>query len=77
MSILKEKPQNTFIFDFLIFLGKIISLLTMGLIFFLIVTPIGLLMKIIGKDILSLRFNKNKSYWIEKNDPKTNMKNQF
>ena len=49
----------------------------MGIIFFLVVTPIGLLMRIIKKDLLNLRFNKNKSYWIEKGGPKSKMKNQF
>jgi hypothetical protein len=34
-------------------------------------------MKIIKKDLLSLKFNNNKSYWIEKKDYKSKMKNQF
>ena len=49
----------------------------MGFIFFLVVTPISLLMKIIGKDILNLKKNKKKSYWIENKDKLTRMKNQF
>jgi hypothetical protein len=49
----------------------------MGIIFFFVVTPIGLLMKVFNKDLLNLKFNKNKSYWIEKNEPKSKMKNQF
>ena len=49
----------------------------MGIIFFLVVTPIGLLMRILGKDLLNLKYNNNKSYWIEKNGPKSRMKNQF
>ena len=49
----------------------------MGIIFFLVVTPIGLIMRLLGKDLLNLRYNENKSYWIEKNDPKSKMKNQF
>ena len=49
----------------------------MGLIFFVVVTPIGLLMRLFNKDLLSLKLNKNKSYWIEKNEPKSKMKNQF
>ena len=58
-------------------LGKIISPIVMGVIFFLVVTPIGILMKIIKMDILNLKYNKNKSYWIEKTGPKSKMKNQF
>ena len=49
----------------------------MGIIFFLVVTPIGFIMRILGKDVLNLKFNKNKSYWIAKNGPKSKMKNQF
>ena len=46
-------------------------------IFFFVVTPIGLLMKILKKDLLNLKFNNEKSYWIEKNNIKSKMKNQF
>ena len=70
-------PLNKLWFRFGIFLGKIISPIIMGIIFFLVVTPIGLVMKLLGKDLLNLRYNKNKSYWIEKTDPKSKMKNQF
>ena len=70
-------PLNKLWFKFGIFLGKIISPIIMGIIFFLVVTPIGLTMRIFGKDVLNLKYNKNKSYWIEKNGPKSRMKNQF
>ena len=49
----------------------------MGIIFFLVVTPIGILMKIFKKDLLNLNYNNNKTYWIEKSEPKSKMKNQF
>ena len=70
-------PLNKIWFKFGIFLGKMISPLIMGIIFFLVVTPIGLIMRILGKDVLNLKYNKNKSYWIEKKGPKSKMKNQF
>ena len=71
-------PLNKLWFKFGIFLGKIVSPLIMGIIFFLVVTPIGLIMKLLGKDLLNLKKNyNNKSYWIEKNGPKSKMKNQF
>ena len=70
-------PFNKLWFKFGIFLGKIVSPLIMGIIFFGVVTPIGLLMKILKKDILYLKFNDNKSYWIEKSKLKSKMKNQF
>ena len=70
-------PLNKLWFKIGIFLGKIVSPLIMGIIFFLVVTPTGLLMRLLGKDLLNLKFNNNKSYWIEKDGPKSKMKNQF
>ena len=69
-------PLNKLWFKFGIFLGKIISPIIMGILFFLVVTPTGLLMRLLGKDLLNLKYN-NKSYWIEKKGPKSLMKNQF
>ena len=70
-------PLNKIWFKFGLFLGKIISPMVMGLIFFFVVTPIGILMRLLKKDLLNLNFSSNKSYWIEKNEPKSKMKNQF
>ena len=70
-------PLNKIWFKFGILLGKIVSPLIMGIIFFFVVTPIGFIMRLLGKDVLNLKYNKNKSYWIEKNGPKSKMKNQF
>ena len=70
-------PLNKIWFKFGILLGKIVSPLIMGIIFFLVVTPIGLIMRLLGKDLLNLKYNKDKSYWIENNGPKSKMKNQF
>ena len=70
-------PLNKLWFKFGILLGKIISPFVMGVIFFLVVTPIGLIMRLIGKDVLNLRYHKDKSYWIKKTGPKSKMKNQF
>ena len=80
LALLNSKiltPFNKLWFKFGIFLGKIISPIIMGLIYFFVVTPIGLTMRLLGKDIINLKFNKNKSYWSEKNSPKSKMKNQF
>ena len=54
-------PLNKLWFKFGIFLGKIISPLIMGIIFFLVVTPTGLIMRLLGKDLLNLKYNKNQS----------------
>ena len=70
-------PLNKLWAKFGIFLGKIISPIIMGIIFFLVVTPIGLIMRLIGKDLLNIKYSDNKSYWIEKTGPKSKMKNQF
>ena len=70
-------PLSKLWYKFGVLLGKIISPIIMGIIFFLVVTPIGLLMRLLGKDILNLKYSNNKSYWIEKTGPKSKMKNQF
>ena len=70
-------PLNKLWFKFGLLLGKIVSPLIMGFIFFFVVTPIAFIMRIIGKDLLNLKFNDKKTYWIEKTDPKSKMKNQF
>ena len=80
LALLNSKiltPLNRLWFKFGIFLGKIVSPLIMGIIFFLVVTPIGFIMRMLSKDILNLKYNTNKSYWIEKKEPKSKMKNQF
>ena len=71
------KPLNKLWFKFGLILGKIISPFVMGIIFFLVVTPIAILMRLLRKDLLNLKFNKKNSYWIQKSGPKSKMKNQF
>ena len=74
-------PLNKLWFKFGIFLGKIISPLIMGIIFFLVVTPTGLIMRMFGKDPLRQKIDKDvASYWIEREPPgpsPNSMKNQF
>ena len=70
-------PLNNLWYKFGLILNKVISPLIMGIIFFLIVTPIGILMRILKKDLLNLKYNNKKTYWIEKSGPKSSMKNQF
>ena len=70
-------PLNQIWFKFGVLLGRIISPFIMAIIFFFVVTPIGLIMRTLGKDILNLRYNTKKTYWIEKTGPKSKMKNQF
>ena len=70
-------PLNKIWFKFGIFLGQIISPIVMGIIFFLVVTPIAFIMRVLGKDILKLKKKTDNSYWIKKTDLKSKMKNQF
>ena len=70
-------PLNKIWFKFGLILGKIISPIIMSIVFFIVVTPISFIMRILGKDVLNLKYNNNKSYWIEKSGPKSKMKNQF
>ena len=70
-------PPNRIWFKFGILLGKIVSPTIMGLIFFVVVTPIGVLMRMIKKNFLNLKFDDSKSYWIKKDELKSKMKNQF
>ncbi len=70
-------PLNKMWIKFGEILGNIISPLVMGIIFFGIVTPTGLLLKLIGKDVLKLKQNKKDTYWTEKDNSNNSMKNQF
>ena len=70
-------PLNILWFKFGILLGNIISPIVMGLIFFFVVTPISFILKIFGKDVLSLKKNDSNTYWKEKTNYKTSMKKQF
>ena len=70
-------PLNKLWFKFGLLLGKIFSPIIMGIIFFLVVTPIAIIMRLFKKDILNLEFKENNTYWIDKTGPKSKMKNQF
>jgi len=69
-------PLNKVWFKFGILIGNIIAPIVMGIIFFLIVTPIGIILRLFGKDLLNLKKNTSNTYWINK-DNNNNMKNQF
>tara|TARA_B110000305_G_C18846402_1_gene362502 strand:- start:148 stop:312 length:165 start_codon:yes stop_codon:yes gene_type:complete len=53
------------------------SPIILGIIFFVVVTPIAFIMRLFGKDVLNLKKNNKKSYWIERSPIKSKMKNQF
>ncbi len=69
---------NKLWFKFGILLGAIVSPIIMGIIFFLVVTPTGIIMRLLGKDLLRQKINKSKkSYWIKNITSLDSMKNQF
>tara|TARA_B100000575_G_C23141820_1_gene664671 strand:- start:5123 stop:5524 length:402 start_codon:yes stop_codon:yes gene_type:complete len=71
------KLPNKLWFKIGIILGNIVSPIVMGIIFFLTVTPVGLIMKMLNKDILQEKIGKEKSYWKKKDSLNSSMKNQF
>ena len=69
---------NKLWFKFGILLGSIIAPVVMALVYFIVVLPTGLIMRLLGKDILKQRLDKDaKSYWINRSEPVGSMKNQF
>ncbi len=75
------RPLNILWFKFGLLLGRIIAPIVISLLFFVAVTPTALIMRLLRKDVLSLKFDRNaKSYWISRSkteNPMGSMKNQF
>lgn len=74
-------PLNRYWAKFGMLLHSVVSPIALGILFFLVVTPIGLLMRLLGKDVLRKRFHSDAdSYWIERDPPGPNarsLNNQF
>ena len=70
-------PLNIVWFKFGVLLGNFVSPIVMGIIFFVVVTPTALIMKILGKNLLNLKRDNKQSYWVERSSTKSKMKNQF
>ena len=81
LGILNSKfltPLNKLWMKFGIFLGSIISPFVMGVVFFMVVTPVGLIMRFLGKDLLRIKKSKFVStYWISREKQNNTMKRQF
>ncbi len=73
------RPLNKLWMHFGLLLGKIISPIILGIIFFGLFTPYGIVMRLLGRDELSLKIQKNKSNWIlrSKSTEQINFKQQF
>ena len=70
-------PLNKIWFRFGIILGNFVSPIVMGIVFFTIVTPTSLIMRVLGKNLLNLKKGNKKTYWIERSKIKSKMRNQF
>ena len=71
-------PLNSFWIKFGELLGKIIAPMVMAIIYFLILTPISLIVRLFGKDLLGLKFSKKlKTYWIKRKKDLGSMDKQF
>ena len=69
---------NKLWFKFGLFLGAFIAPIVMAFVYVIAVLPVGLIMRLLGKDLLNQKLNKNtKSYWVERDQPIGSMKNQF
>ena len=81
LGILKSpvlKPLNLIWFKFGLFLGKFIAPIVMGIVYFIVVFPTSLLLKLFKKNYLNIKYEKNiNSYWINVKSKNTTMKNQF
>ena len=70
-------PLNLFWIKFVTLIGKIIAPIVMALIYFVILTPIGLCIRLFGKDLLNVKFSKKNSYWIKREKRIGSMRKQF
>ena len=81
LGILNSKfltPLNKLWMKFGLFLGSIVAPLVMGIVYFMVVTPVGLIMRSLGKDLLRMKKNKSAAtYWIDREKQNDTMKRQF
>ena len=80
LGILNSKfltPLNKSWIKFGELLGRIIAPIVMGLVYFFILTPISFIVRIVGKDLLQIKFSKDKSYWIKRKKDLGSMDKQF
>jgi hypothetical protein len=72
------KPFNLIWFKFGLSLGKLIAPIVMGIVYFIVVFPTFLLLKLFKRNYLNIKYQRNKSsYWTIVNDKGTTMKDQF
>ena len=81
LGVLNSKlltPLNRLWFKLGMFLGSIVSPIVMGMVYFIVVTPTGLFMRLLGKNLLKISKEKHTStYWMKRNKQQSSMKKQF
>ena len=70
-------PLNLIWIKFVTLIGKIIVPIVMAIIYFTILTPIGVCVRLFGKDLLNVKFSKKNSYWIKREKRIGSMRKQF
>ena len=69
---------NKLWFKFGLLIGSIVAPIVMAFVYFVTVLPTGLIMRLLGKDLLKQKLDKNaKTYWVKRSEPMGSMKNQF
>lgn len=73
-------PFNKAWYQLGLFLGKVVSPIVLGILFFIVITPVALVMRLAGRDALKLRKQNVSSYWVDRQPPGPNsesFKDQF
>ena len=69
---------NSIWFKFSLFIGNALSMIVMIILFYLVIFPTGIILKIFNKDILPVKKDKNlKSYWVKRSNQINNFEDQF
>ena len=69
---------NKLWFKFGFLIGSFVAPIVMAFVYFVTVVPTGFIMRLLGKDLLKQKLDKNaKSYWVKRSEPMGSMKNQF
>ena len=58
-------------------LGRFIAPLVMAIIYFIVITPLAITVRLFGKDLLNIKFNSKNTYWIKRLKNIGSMKKQF
>jgi hypothetical protein len=74
------RPLNKAWFQLGLFMGKIVNPIVMAVLFFILITPVAIITRLGGRDVLKLKKSKQASYWVDRNPlgpDAESFKNQF